>query len=122
MPQVAVVINGKTYRMACSEGEEAHLLDLAKRFDGYVGHLKEQFGEIGDQRLGVMAGIMVTDELHELQRKARGLEAEVAELRDERDKALEKLSMQETRLTSALNKTAERVEGLATRLTEPVAG
>jgi cell division protein ZapA len=63
MAQVTVSIDGKQYRMACDEGQEEHLIDLAERFDRYVSHLKDSFGEIGDQRLTVMAGIMVMDEL-----------------------------------------------------------
>ena len=66
MPQVTVTIDGKQYRMACDEGQEEHLIGLAQSFDRYVAHLKESFGEIGDQRLTVMAGIRVMDELSEL--------------------------------------------------------
>ncbi|TIV11121.1 MAG: cell division protein ZapA, partial [Mesorhizobium sp.] len=51
MAQVTVSIDGKQYRMACDEGQEEHLIDLAERFDRYVSHLKDSFGEIGDQRL-----------------------------------------------------------------------
>ncbi|MDE1994611.1 MAG: cell division protein ZapA, partial [Rhizobiaceae bacterium] len=47
MAQVTVTIDGKAYRMACEEGQEEHLTDLATRFDRYVMHLKSQFGEIG---------------------------------------------------------------------------
>ncbi len=75
MAQVTVMIDGKAYRMACEAGQEEHLTDLATRFDRYVGHLKSQFGEIGDLRLTVMSGIMVMDELSEPQpqdRKAGG--------------------------------------------------
>jgi cell division protein ZapA len=56
MSQVTVSIDGKAYRMACDPGQEEHLQDLATRFDQYVRHLKESFGEIGDQRITVMAG------------------------------------------------------------------
>ena len=69
MAQVTVTIDGKAYRMACEEGQEEHLTDLATRFDQYVSHLKSQFGEIGDLRVTVMAGIMVMDELAELNRR-----------------------------------------------------
>ncbi len=72
MAQVTVTIDGKAYRMACDEGQEEHLIDLAQRFDRYVSHLKDSFGEIGDQRLTVMAGIMVMDELSELQKRRHG--------------------------------------------------
>ena len=41
MAQVTVTIDGKAYRMACEEGQEEHLQELAQRFDRYVGHLKD---------------------------------------------------------------------------------
>ena len=112
MPQVAVQINGKTYRMACDEGQEAHLLDLAQRFDKYINQLKGSFGEIGDQRLTVMAGVMVTDELVELQHKIRGLESELAELRTGQSSSGNK----DAQMTQALNKTAERIEQISKKL------
>ncbi|MGL4491066.1 MAG: cell division protein ZapA, partial [Rhizobiaceae bacterium] len=87
MAQVNVVIDGKSYRMACDEGQEAHLEGLAGKLDRYVQHLKEGFGEIGDQRLTVMAGIMVIDELDELQKRVKGIESEVEILRKTRDEA-----------------------------------
>ena len=76
MSQVNVTIDGKSYRMACDPGQEDHLVDLASRLDKYVTHLKSAFGEIGDQRLTVMAGIMVMDELVELQKRVKTLEAD----------------------------------------------
>jgi cell division protein ZapA len=119
MPQVAVVINGKTYRMACDEGQEQHLLSLAKRFDSYVTQLKESFGEIGDQRLTVMAGVMITDELVELQKKLRGLDAELASLRQTRDDALDNNQTREKDIAVVLDVAAARIEQLNTRLTAP---
>ena len=89
MAQVTVTINGKSYRMACDEGQESHLVNLANTFDGYVNRLKESFGEIGDQRLTIMAGVTVVDELHELQHKVRGLEADLQDLRQSRDRTLD---------------------------------
>src|SRR5882762_10139036 len=106
MAQVTVTIDGKAYRMACDEGQEEHLINLAERFDRYVNHLKESFGEIGDQRLTVMAGIM-------------GMEGEVSTLRKTRDDALLKADKNDAALTGALGALAERMETLATRLTLP---
>ena len=117
MPQVAVTINGKTYRMACDEGEEAHLRELAQKLDGYVGHLKGSFGEIGDQRLTIMAGVMVVDELNELQKKVRGLEADVENLRTSRDQLLGNNDEKDKAMLSALNGAAERLENIARKLT-----
>lgn len=116
MAQVTVTIDGRSYRMACDEGQEEHLIGLAERFDRYVGHLKGSFGEIGDQRLTVMAGIMVMDELTELQKRVVGMETEIATLRKTRDEALTKADKNDAALTGALSGLAERMEGLAHKL------
>ena len=116
MAQVTVTIDGKAYRMACDEGQEPHLEKLAERFDGYVGHLKGAFGEIGDQRLLVMAAIMVMDELDDAERRAETRE-------QERDATRIKLADVERRLAEggagieqALNAMADRIEALTRRL------
>lgn len=113
MPQVAVQINGRTYRMACDEGQEAHLLDLAQRFDKTIESLKGSFGEIGDQRLTVMAGIMVQDKLVEAQYKIRGLETELAELRTGNAADTER-----DQLAKAITKTAERIDRITDSLSD----
>lgn len=122
MPQVTVSIDGKAYRMACDEGQEQHLMDLAANFDRYVTHLRNSFGEIGDQRLTVMAGIMVMDELVELQKRVKGMETEIATLRKTRDDALAKADKNDAALTGALANLAERMENLAARLNADRAG
>lgn len=116
MAQVSVTIDGKVYRMACNEGQEEHLIDLSQRFDRYVTHLKDSFGEIGDQRITVMAGIMVMDELVELQKRVRGMEAEIATLRKTRDDALLKSDRTETEISSSLVNLADRIEAVAAKL------
>lgn len=116
MAQVTVTIDGKAYRMACEEGQEQHLTDLAGRFDRYVGHLKSQFGEIGDLRLTVMAGIMVMDEMNELSRQATALQAEVASLRESRDGAASHRQACDEEVTAALEEVTARIDALAARL------
>jgi cell division protein ZapA len=116
MAQVNVTIDGKSYRMACDEGQEAHLENLAMRFDKYVSHLKEGFGEIGDQRLTVMAGIMVMDELVELQKRIKGIESELETLRKTRDEALSKADKNDSALTGALSEMAARLEGIGAKV------
>jgi cell division protein ZapA (FtsZ GTPase activity inhibitor) len=77
VPEVNVEINGRKYRMACEEGQQQHLIGLAERFNTHVEALKGAVGEIGDNRLTVMAGIAVVDELAEAERRIKALETEV---------------------------------------------
>lgn len=116
MAQVSVTIDGKTYRMACDPGQEDHLIDLASRFDKYVSHLKSSFGEIGDQRLTVMAGIMVMDELVEAQRRVKGLEAEMESVRKTRDQALAKADRVDDHLSERLTELARRIDAMVDKL------
>lgn len=116
MAQVTVMIDGKAYRMACEEGQEDHLTELAGRFDQYVSHLKSQFGEIGDLRLTVMAGIMVMDELSEVNRKLKSLQTEAENLRQGRDATLSDNARAEEALASALSEVTAQIHGIAQKL------
>ena len=80
MATVAVVIAGRTYRMACGEGEEGHLQDLARHVDATLATLRKGFGEIGDTRLVIMTAITVADELSEAWRRIAELEGRLAGL------------------------------------------
>jgi cell division protein ZapA len=116
MAQVTVTIDGKAYRMACEEGQEDHLTDLATRFDRYVSHLKEQFGEIGDLRVTVMAGIMIMDEVSEVTRRVSTLESELEALRSNRDTALAANARTEETLASAINEVTANIRGITEKL------
>ena len=116
MAQVTVNIDGKAYRMACEEGQEGHLTELASKFDQYVSHLKSQFGEIGDLRLTVMSGIMVMDELSEVTRKLARLEAEVETLKQGRDGAVETTARTEELLVGAISELTTRLNGITEKL------
>jgi len=116
MAQVTVQIDGKAYRMACEEGQEGHLEELAAGFDRYVGHLKSQFGEIGDLRITVMAGIMVMDELNEITRRLTRLEKETEELRKGREGVMSEVSRNEEAIALALTELTGQIQGMAAKL------
>ena len=63
MAQVTVTLNGRTYRLRCADGEEERLHDLVDHIRGKLDKLTEQFGQIGSERLLLMAAILISDEL-----------------------------------------------------------
>ncbi len=117
MAQINVTINGRSFRMACDDGEEERLLGLAEGFDGWINELRGAFGEIGDQRWTVMAGIMATDQLVELEKKVARLEEELATVRDASSVAREALDRREAETASAIATAAQKIEVLAESLT-----
>ena len=118
MSQVNVTINGRQFRMACEDGQEGHLQQLAKDLDDRIVALRGQFGEIGDARLTVMAALMVADELAETGKKLKRLEADHAALQDVRDVAAERTQATQTAIVAAFTSAAERIEGMAKKLSQ----
>lgn len=116
MAQVTVTIDGKAYRMACEEGQEGHLTELAAKFDRYVSHLKSQFGEIGDLRITVMAGIMVMDELSEVSRRLKSVEADLDNLRRNRDAVAAGAQRTEEVAAAAIEEMSHRILEIAARI------
>ena len=118
MSQVNVTINGRQFRMACEDGQEGHLQQLAKDLDDRIVALRGQFGEIGDARLTVMAALMVADELAETGKKLKRLEADHAALQDMRDAAAERTEATQAAIIAAFTSAAERIEGMAKKLSQ----
>ncbi|SKA35149.1 cell division protein ZapA [Consotaella salsifontis] len=116
MPQVVVTIDGKTYRMACAEGEEQHLEDLASDVDRRINELRASFGEIGDQRLTVMTAMTVLDELQESRRRMASLERELSEVRQTRDAARARLADADGHSASQIEAVAIAVERIAEKI------
>ena len=120
MAQVNVTINGRQYRMGCDEGQEDHVAKLAQDIDDLIHRLRQTHGEIGDQRLTVMAALTVADELAEQQSKMRRLEDEIAALQDARLVAADRAQQTQTAIVAALNAAAERIEEITHQLNQTV--
>jgi cell division protein ZapA len=116
MAQVNVTISGKTYRMACEDGQEDHLAGMAERLNESIELLRERFGEIGDQRLTVMAAITLADQQAEAERRYREVHAEVSGLEEARAAVIERQLGVEASVAEAIDAVSARVEALAARV------
>jgi cell division protein ZapA len=122
MSHINVTINGRQYRMACEEGQEVRLLKLAESLEARVEQLRGKFGEIGDQRLTVMAALTVCDELLDAGTRIRNLEQELENLRDVRVAAIDRARQTQTAVANALNAAAERIERTTQVLNRTIGG
>src|ERR1700722_9262762 len=113
MAQVTVTIAGKAYRMACGEGEEAHLQGLARQIDERMESLKRNFGEIGDQRLTIMAAIVVADQLAEANRRIAELEVELINIKSDASDRLTDQGRWADVLADSIDAAAGRIERIA---------
>ena len=122
MSHINVTINGRQYRMACEEGQEVRLLKLAETLELRVEQLRGKFGEIGDQRLTVMAALTCCDELLDANARIRNLEQEISSLRDVRVAAVDRARQTQSAVANALNAAAERIERTTQVLNRTIGG
>ncbi|MEK9945684.1 MAG: cell division protein ZapA [Alphaproteobacteria bacterium] len=106
MAVVDVMVNGRTYPVACDDGQEDHLIDLAHYIDKRVAELAKTMGQVGDARLILMASLLIADELSEAVESTETLKQTLEERQVEDDSATE-----ETFATLA-----SRIEDIAARL------
>jgi cell division protein ZapA len=125
MPQVEIAIGGRTFEVACQEGEQQFLHSAAAMLDTEAAHLADQIGRMPESRMLLMAGLMLADKTAGLEDQVRALEAEAAQTRA----AIEALKAQPTpepvrvevpvvpaHVTEALAEIAARAEALADQI------
>ena len=104
MAQVDVSVNGQSYRIACEDGQEERLVDLATMVDEKDLELVNQIGQVGSNRLLVMAALIIADELVDLKNEAGSLQ----EQKDNTNQQDTVLALQE--ITKRIENIADQVE------------
>jgi cell division protein ZapA len=122
MGQISVTLNGRTYRLECGEGEESHLIALSEYLGSHVESMKHKFGQVGDDRLILMASLMVTDELWEVRRQLQELKVSLVELRRDRSAADDTAKMVRADLAETISAAADRLELLNQRFANGAGG
>jgi len=125
MGKVSVNVNGYAYDVACEDGQEPHLKELATYVNKRVGELRGAVGDVGEARLLVMAAILIADEASDAFARADDLAAELATARDSKEAEVveaqeamkARIEARNQALTAAMvNGLAERIESIAERL------
>jgi cell division protein ZapA len=116
MAQLSVSIGGRAYRLACNPGEEPHLETLARRVDEQIREMRASFGEIGDQRLTVMAALKIADEVAEARAQADAAARRAEEALDFERAARSAAEARAGGFADAINEMSVRIETLAATL------
>jgi cell division protein ZapA len=106
MAQISVEVNGRPYAVGCEDGQEPHLMELARMFDHQVRQVSQDMGQLGDTRLFLMGALLLADELADARSRLAALQVEVSRLQSDRARL-------ENRAVSALETAAKRIEKLA---------
>ncbi len=116
MGQVSVTVNGRSYSVACDDGQEDHVRELATYIDGHVTELSGSVGQVGDARLLLMASLLVTDELSEMISRVESLEAEVEDLKGTQGDHSRRASTAEAKVADILDAATQRLNDMAARV------
>ena len=79
MPEVDIHIGGRTFQVACQEGEEHFLQSAAKLLDTEAQTLADAIGRVPETRMLLMAGLMLADKTAGLEEELRACERKLAE-------------------------------------------
>jgi cell division protein ZapA len=118
MPLVNIMVNGRAYTIACDEGEEDHLRELAAHVDAKVKELLESVGPAGDSRLILMAALLITDDYFDATNLLAQRTKELGELASASERLGETISRGEVGAAAALESASKRIEDIAARLSE----
>ena len=116
MGKVAVTVNNRSFTVACDDGQEEHVTELAQYIDGHVEELSASVGQVGDARLLLMAALLVADELSEMVNRVEVLEAEIDDVKKNQTSSARKTNSMEAKVADILEGAAKRIEDMAARV------
>jgi cell division protein ZapA len=130
MPEVTITIGGRSFGVACQEGEEHYLHTAAKMLDDEAQVLSDQVGRMPEARMLLMAGLMladktasVEDRIAEVQAQLNEREAELNALRNTKHEPERvEVPVVPQSVTDTLAELAARAEALAASVEEKTAG
>ena len=111
--QVTVSINGVDYPMACAPGEEGKVIALGAKIDEVARQISAASGSIGEARILVMASLILTDRMSELEQRITQLEN--GEGADAAETPQTSPEFDEDRLVQIVDGLTTRLEKLASR-------
>ena len=79
MANVSIKFNGKEFLLSCDDGQEEHLEELLIHINQKFNELKNNLGNLGENKLLLITAVKVMDEYHETKKK---IEQQKIELRD----------------------------------------
>lgn len=125
MPELTIHIGGRSFEVACHEGEEEFLQSAAKMLDDEAQALASQIGRLAETRMLLMAGLMLADKtaagqdsIAEMQQKLEAAEKEIADLKSGDAVAPQTVEVEviPSHVTDSLANLAARAEALADKI------
>ena len=122
MPEVAINLGDKKFTVTCQPGEESALESAASLLNDEASYLVSEIGQLSEQKLLLMSGLMLADKMFSQSEKLTKCEAtleealtKIKELED--DKNSSKAESVEHDLLEQLTVITEKAEKIALKIT-----
>ena len=126
MANVTIKFNGKEFLLSCDDGQEEHLEELLIQINQKFNDLKNDLGNIGENKLLLITAVKVMDEyyetkkkveqkkieLKELSNKFRELKSLVYEYKDRKEEEIKNLSRNHVKLKDEIEQSQKHYENL----------
>jgi len=119
MPEVEIQIGGRSFQVACQEGEEKFLQSAASLLDNEATALANTVGRLPETRMLLMAGLMLADKTAGLEEDLR--QAQAANEASAPPKTIE-VPVIPSDVTEAFSEIADRAEALVAEMEKTVSG
>ncbi len=80
MANVSIKFNGKEFLLSCDDGQEEHLEELLIQLNQKFNDLKNNIGNLGENKLLLITAVKVMDEYYETKKKVEQKKIELKEL------------------------------------------
>jgi len=126
MANVSIKFNGKEFLLSCEDGQEDHLEELLIQINQKFNNLKNDLGNLGENKLLLITAVKVMDEyyetkkrvdqkkneLRELSNKFKELKSLVYEYRDKKELEIDELNENHLKLKNEIEKNQKNYEKL----------
>ena len=80
MANVSIKFNGKEFLLSCEDGQEEHLEELLIQINQKFNSLKNDLGNLGENKLLLITAVKVMDEYYETKKKVEQKKEELINL------------------------------------------
>tara|TARA_B100000929_G_scaffold244712_1_gene202769 strand:- start:16 stop:462 length:447 start_codon:yes stop_codon:yes gene_type:complete len=124
MANITIKFNGKEFLLSCEDGQEEHLDELSLHLNNRFNNLKNDLGNIGENKLLLITSIKIMDEyfetkkkidqrkqeLRDLSNKFRELRSLVYEYKDKKEQEIKQLNQEQDNFKKEIEKNKEDYE------------
>ena len=126
MANVSIKFNGKEFLLSCDDGQEEHLEELLIQINRKFNELKNDLGNLGENKLLLITAVKVMDEYHETKKKVeqkknelknlsnkfKELKSLIYEYRDKKEEEIEEIKENHSQLKNEIEQNQKNYEKL----------